>query len=57
MISYLCEAAGVSRSGFYKYFSKESIASRKFKDSEDEIIKENVLKAFKFKNRKKVPDK
>ena len=53
MTSYLCEIAGVSRSGFYKYFSTASISVRKFKEEKDKVLKENVLKAFNFKNRKK----
>ena len=50
MISYLCKISGVSRFGFYKYFSEESIATRKARTEKDEIIRENVLKAFNFKN-------
>lgn len=53
MTSYLCEIAGVSRSGFYKYFSTVSISVRKFKEEKDKALKENILKAFNFKNRKK----
>jgi putative transposase len=53
MVSYLCKIAGVSRSGFYNYFSKESISIRKSKDTQDEVLRENILEAFNFKNRKK----
>ena len=53
MTSYLCEIAGVSRSGFYKYFSIASISVRKFKEEKDKVLKENVLKEINFKNRKK----
>lgn len=52
MISYLCEISGVSRSGYYRYFSEKAIATRKCKEEEDEILRENVLKVFDFKNRK-----
>jgi transposase InsO family protein len=52
MISYLCEISGVSRSGYYRYFSEKAIATRKCKEEKDEILRENVLKAFNFKNRK-----
>ena len=53
MVSYLCEIAGVSRSGYYNYFSSNSQEQRKKKDEEDEIVKEIILKAFHFKGRKK----
>ena len=52
MISYLCKISNVSRSGFYRYFSKKAIITRKLKIDKDEILKENILKAFNFKNRK-----
>lgn len=51
MVSYLCEIAGVSRSGYYNYFSAESQEQRKGKDVEDKEMKEIILKAFNFKNR------
>lgn len=53
MISYLCKIAQVSRSGFYKYFSQKSILIRKSKEEKDNILKENILKAFNFKKRQK----
>jgi len=53
MVSYLCEAAGVSRSGYYNYFSNKSVEKRKKKEKNDRILRDNILKAFKFKNRKK----
>lgn len=53
MVSYLCEIAGVSRSGYYNYFSVKSLEQRKRKGAEDEEVKEIILKAFHFKNRKK----
>lgn len=52
MISYLCKISEVSRSGFYRYFSYKAVATRKSKEDKDKILKENVLKAFNFKNRK-----
>lgn len=52
MISYLCKVAGVSRSGYYKYFSSESKDLRKSREDKDILSKENVLKAFNFKGRK-----
>lgn len=49
MTSYLCKIAGVSRSGFYKYFSKKSISIKKSKSE-----KENVLKAFNLKRIRRI---
>jgi transposase InsO family protein len=53
MVSYLCEVAEVSRSGYYNYFSLQSQDRRKQKEKEDEEVKEIILKAFHFKRRKK----
>ena len=53
MVSYFCKVAGVSRSGYYKYFSSESEVLRKSKEDNDILAKKNVLKAFNFKGRKK----
>lgn len=53
MVSYLCTLAGVSRSGYYNYFSLESQERRKLRDKTDKAVKEIILKAFHFKNRKK----
>jgi putative transposase len=53
MVSYLCEIAEVSRSGYYNYFSLQTKKQREKRDKEDEIVKEIILKAFKFKGRKK----
>jgi putative transposase len=53
MVSYLCDAAGVSRSVYYNYFSEKSQKRRKQKEEKDEKVKEIILKAFHFKRRKK----
>lgn len=53
MVSYLCTIAGVSRSGYYNYFSEESQKKRKQKEEKDLVVKGIILKAFHFKNRKK----
>lgn len=53
MVSYLCKVAGVSRSGYYNYFSERSEQRRKEKEAMDEEVKEIILKAFRFKRRKK----
>jgi len=53
MVSYLCKIADVSRSGYYNYFSVKSQEQRKRKDEKDEVLKEIIIKAYRFKNRKK----
>jgi putative transposase len=53
MIGYLCKVAGVSRSGYYNYFSLKSQNSRKEREDQDEEIKKSILKAYNFKRRKK----
>ena len=53
MVSYLCGLVGVSRSGYYNYFSVKSQEQRQRNDEKDEIVKEMILKAFNFKGRKK----
>ncbi|MEH7123368.1 IS3 family transposase [Bacillus sp. JJ1773] len=53
MVNYLCEIAGVSRSGYYNYFSSKSQEQRKLKEKKDQEFKKIILKAFRFKNRKK----
>lgn len=53
MVRHLCAMIGVSRSGYYNYFSVKSQENRKQKDKKDEIVKEFILKAFLFKGRKK----
>lgn len=49
----MCKVVGVSRSGYYKFFSKNAKNTRIQRESLDEISKENILKAFNFKNHKK----
>jgi putative transposase len=53
MVSFLCETSGVSRSGYYHYFSSKSQEERNRRENEDLILKETILKAFHFKRRKK----
>jgi putative transposase len=52
-VRYLCERAGISRSGYYNYFSLKSQEQRKQKDKKDEMVKDMIVKAFHFKGRKK----
>jgi putative transposase len=53
MVSFLCEISGVSRSGYYNYFSLKSQDRRDQREKDDLILKENILKAFHFKRRNK----
>lgn len=53
MISYLCKVAGVSRSGYYNYFSLKSQKLREERNKQDEIVRDIILKAYKYRNRKK----
>lgn len=52
-ISFLCQIAGVSRTGYYNYFSNNSINIRKKKEFEDLKKYKLIKKAYDFKNRKK----
>lgn len=53
MISYLCKISGVSRSGYYNYFSSKSQKAREQREAADKAVRDVVLKAFNFKRRKK----
>ena len=51
MTTYLCNSIGVSKSGYYNYLKNESKRIEKeIKDKEDFKW---IMKAYKFKNRKK----
>lgn len=52
-ISALCRIAGVSRSGYYNYFTLTSQNRRIQRDKQDEHVKKILLKAYHFKGRKK----
>lgn len=51
MTTYLCNCIGVSKSGYYTYLSNEN--KRIEKDKKDKEDFEWILKAYKFKKRKK----
>ncbi|WP_342414575.1 IS3 family transposase [Paenibacillus sp. FSL R10-2782] len=53
MVSYLCGIAGVSKSGYYRYWTASSIHRRNQKEQADEEIRVHVSKAFDFKKRNK----
>jgi len=51
MVSYLCRLVGVSRSGYYRYFSDEAVAKRQTDHQADETVKDIILKAIHFRRR------
>ena len=51
MTSYLCSCIGVSKSGYYNYLNNEN--KRIEKDKKDQEDFEWILKAYKYKKRKK----
>lgn len=53
MVRYMCDISCVSRSGYYKYFSSTTIKKRKSNEVRDLESRNNILKAYNFKNRKK----
>ncbi|WP_376747968.1 IS3 family transposase [Lysinibacillus boronitolerans] len=53
MVRYLCEVLEVSRSGYYNYFKEESLQKRAMKHQADEVVKEVILKAYRFRRRHK----
>ena len=44
---------GVSRSGYYNYFSNHSVQRRMERELSDETVKGIILKAYQFRGRKK----
>lgn len=50
---HISKFAGVSKSGYYKYFSRKATINRISKEEKDEIDYEIIYNAFKFRNRKK----
>lgn len=53
IIRHLCKISGISRSGYYNHFSAKSIQNREKKEVQDKQLQNNILKAFKYKVRKK----
>lgn len=51
VIKQLCNVAAVSRSGYYNYLKSKN--NRKKREKQDEVIKNNVLKAFNYRGYKK----
>jgi len=53
MVTHLCRKADVSRSGYYRYFTLNAHELRKQREVRDEFLRDEILKAYKFKGRKK----
>lgn len=53
MVSYLCKVSGVSRQGYYTYFSAKQVERRKVQEIKDQSLRDLIMQAYKFKNRKK----
>ena len=53
MVRYLCQIAGVSRSGYYNYFSAISQSRREKRTHQDEMVKEMIVRAFRFKTERR----
>ena len=53
IVRYLCDVMGVSRSGYYNYFTEKSAQKRVLKDEAGEVVKEIILKAYHFHGRMK----
>ena len=51
MVSYLCDIAEVSRSGYYNHLKVKN--SNNLKEVKDLVAKENIMKAYHFKKAKK----
>ena len=51
MVSYLCDIAEVSRSGYYNHLKVKN--SNNLKEVKDLVAKENIIKAYHFKKAKK----
>lgn len=51
MTKYLCSCLGISTSGYYNYLKNEE--KRKKQDEQDKKDYELILKAYKYRNRKK----
>lgn len=52
-VGFLCELAGVSRSGYYNYFLPKSISTLNRQNSKDLESYTNILAAYNFKKRSK----
>ncbi|MDB8460345.1 DDE-type integrase/transposase/recombinase [Turicibacter sanguinis] len=52
LLSHLCDSCGVSRLGYYRYFSASAKLARQEHQSQEEERVNGILKAFEFKGHK-----
>ena len=53
MVKFLCSEGGVSRSGYYNYFSIEAITQREIREEQDLALLDLILEVYSFKGYKK----
>jgi transposase InsO family protein len=53
IISYLCREAGVSRSGYYRYFSIQAIQTRADRERRDRLVRDLILQVYNHRGYKK----
>lgn len=53
MVSFLCDEAGVSRSGYYNYFSPSAVKQREIREEIDLALLDLILEVYNFKGYKK----
>ncbi|AUD63288.1 hypothetical protein BK010_06675 [Tenericutes bacterium MO-XQ] len=53
MVTFLCDEAEVSRSGYYNYFSPKAIKRREIREEEDQALLDLIIEVYKFKGYKK----
>ena len=53
MVSFLCKEANVSKSGYYRYHSKEAIKQREIREEQDLVLLDLILEVYNLKGYKK----
>ncbi len=51
IVSHLCQVAGVSRSGYYRFLKSKSVKIKR--NNDDLLVRDNILKAFNYRGYKK----
>jgi|GEM_PF-4584080 AcrR family transcriptional regulator len=54
MVTFLCEEAGVSRGGYYNYFSTKAIKRREVREEQDLALLDLILEVYNFKGYKRI---
>ena len=53
MVTFLCDEAGVSRSGYYRHFSPKAVKPRENREEQDLALLDLILEVYNFKGYKK----